>query len=142
MANLFCTVSFVYRHQKAGLNFDLPKGKSSFGTDYTSVDEDAVRLDLDDLGGEICLLDWGYGGDSEPSVSLPNRSLQVNKLMGGSISVVLCHQNHNLNAGLKFSKRLVQLENNEFVKPLLNDSNDPVSVFCWLFCMVDLFCGL
>jgi hypothetical protein len=24
-----------------------------------SCDEPVVRLDLDDLGGEICLLDWG-----------------------------------------------------------------------------------
>ena len=33
-----------------------------FGTDFKFVDENAVRLDLDDLGGEIVLLDWGYAG--------------------------------------------------------------------------------
>lgn len=43
---------------KAGLNYETPQGKSMFGTDYTIVDENAARLDLDDLGGEIVLLDW------------------------------------------------------------------------------------
>lgn len=38
---------------KAGLNYETPSGKSSFGTDFEFVDENAVRLDLDDLGGEM-----------------------------------------------------------------------------------------
>ena len=33
------------------------------GTDVEDEDQDAVRLDLDDLGGEICLIDWG-GADA------------------------------------------------------------------------------
>ena len=45
-------------NSKAGLNYETPEGKSMFGTDFESVDENAVRLDLDDLGGEIvsCIL--------------------------------------------------------------------------------------
>lgn len=38
---------------KAGLNYDTPCGSSKFKTDYSCADEHAVRLDLDDLGGEI-----------------------------------------------------------------------------------------
>lgn len=37
---------------KAGLNYETPQ-KSTLGTDFKCVDENAVRLDLDDLGGEI-----------------------------------------------------------------------------------------
>ena len=37
---------------KAGLNYEAPQ-KSMVGTDFKCVDENAVRLDLDDLGGEI-----------------------------------------------------------------------------------------
>ena len=38
---------------KAGLNYEVPEGTSNFGGGYDPVDENAVRLDLDDLGGEI-----------------------------------------------------------------------------------------
>ena len=89
-----------------------------FGTDFKYVDENAVRLDLDDLGGEICLLDWGYGGDNEPAVSPPNRNLAFDKLMGGAVSIVLLRQQSTMGLGVKLHKRLVQLEDNEFIKPL------------------------
>lgn len=111
---------------QAGLNYDLPTGQSPFGTAYTPVNEDSVRIDLDDLGGEICLIDWGWAGDSDPSISPPNRGLTVNKMMGGAVNVVLYHQNESLNNGFKLSKRLIPLENNVFIKPLLNDTADPV----------------
>lgn len=46
---------------KAGLNYDIPQGKQKGdlsrpllgGGGYQYVDEDAVRLDLDDLAGEV-----------------------------------------------------------------------------------------
>lgn len=113
-----------------------------------------MRLDLDDLGGEIvswssflhlipfncirnschficyiaqCLLDWGYGNDSEPAISPPNRHLTVDKLMGGGVNVVLFHLSIAGSCELKtISKRLVVMENNELIKPLLNDCDDPV----------------
>lgn len=93
---------------------------------HSSVDEanNAVRLDLDDLGGEIALLDWGYACDAEPAISPPNRNLQVEKLMNGSVNVVLLQQSKNQTNRL--SKRLTLLENNEFIKPLLGDCKDPV----------------
>ena len=72
-----------------------------------------------------CLLDWGYGGDIEPSVSPPNRNLAVEKLMGVNI-ILLDQQNTIMRKSTKLHQRLVQLENNEFIKPLLDDCNDPV----------------
>jgi len=42
---------------KAGLNYNTPAGSSKFKTDRFCADEDAVRLDLDDLGGEIVSID-------------------------------------------------------------------------------------
>lgn len=106
---------------KAGLNYENPEGYTSR---WDNKEEDnAVRLDLDDLGGEICLLDWGFAGDAAPAVSPPNRSLVVEKVMHGRVNVILLHQN---NISKPLSKRLTLLENNEFVRPLLNDSADPI----------------
>lgn len=94
---------------------------------HSSFDEanNAVRLDLDDLGGEIALLDWGYACDADPAISPPNRNLQVEKLMNGSVNVVLLQQSMNAKTN-QLSKRLTLLENNEFIKPLLDDFEDPV----------------
>lgn len=111
---------------KAGLNYDTPCGSSKFKTDYSCADEDAVRLDLDDLGGEICLLDWGYGEDTAPAISPPNQDLAVNKLMGNSVNVILLHLEDIVSDHSRLHHRLVRLEDNEFIKPLLDDCDDPV----------------
>ena len=115
---------FIYSSQKAGLNYENPGGNLG-NTIVGNEADNAVRLDLDDLGGEICLLDWGYAGDNEPAVSLPNRNLPTEKLMNGDVNVVLLHQSKTWRE-CQLSKRLTLLENNEFVKPLLNDYDDPV----------------
>lgn len=80
-----------------------------FGSDFKYVDENAVRLDLDDLGGEMMLLDWGYGGDTEPAVSPPNRDHAIDKLMGGAVNIILHHQENAMSKSSKLQKRLVQL---------------------------------
>jgi len=117
---------------KAGLNYENPGGNlatSSSNGRGGGEGDNAVRLDLDDLGGEICLLDWGYGGGGGtatlPSVSPPNRNLKVEKLMNNNVSVVLLHQSQNT-SDKPLSRRLTLLENNEFIKPLLDDCADPV----------------
>ena len=46
--------------------------------------------------------------------------------MTGAINVILLHQENVMIKITKLQKRLVQLENNEFIKPLLDDCNDPV----------------
>lgn len=109
---------------KAGLNYENPGGNLMAHGDNEG--DNAVRLDLDDLGGEICLLDWGYSGDANPAVSPPNRNLTCETLMNGGVNVVLLHQSKAFKEYSQISKRLTLLENNEFIRPLLNDSDDPV----------------
>ena len=47
-------LSLSLHNTQVGLNYDVPQGESRLGTVYNKyVDEIAVRLDLDDLGGEI-----------------------------------------------------------------------------------------
>lgn len=106
---------------KAGLNYDIPGGT----TIHESSENDyAVRLDLDDLGGEICLLDWGFGEDAGPDISPANRHLTVERMMKNRVNVVLLQESHHICKPL--SKRLTLLENNEFIKPLLDECADPV----------------
>eukprot|EP00957_Ditylum_brightwellii_P190358 14490707-Ditylum_brightwellii.AAC.1 len=65
---------------KAGIGAAVPDGMS--GKSITTVDENdvAVRLDLDDLGGEICLIEWGdSGAEGHHMVSPPNRHLPLYK---------------------------------------------------------------
>lgn len=109
---------------KAGLNYENPGGNLVQGGSREA--DNAVRLDLDDLGGEICLLDWGYAEDYEPAISPPNRNLKIEKLMNNTINVVLLHQSQSHEAYKPIRKRLTLLENNEFIKPLLDDCKDPV----------------
>ena len=104
---------------KAGLNYENPGG--DLVNDNNEEAENAVRLDLDDLGGEICLLDWGFGLDANPCISPPNRGFAVERLM--NVNVVLLHQSQTSRA---LRKRLTLLENNEFMTPLLDDCSDPV----------------
>ena len=58
---------------KAGLGAAMPGGDekpSSKESAERDDERDAVRLDLDDLNGEVCLMDWGEG---DAAVSLPNQ---------------------------------------------------------------------
>ena len=73
-----------------------------------------------------CLLDWGYGGDDEPAISPPNRNLAVDKLLGGAVNVILFHLETAMTKSSIFSRRLVHIEMNDFIKPLLDDCADPV----------------
>ena len=84
----------------------------------------AVRLDLDDLGGEICLLDWNPNG---PSISSPNRHLSVTKLMNNRLSLVLAPENDIL-ARLQdyIYRRMTPLEDNQLITPIPIFPRDPV----------------
>jgi hypothetical protein len=46
--------------------------------------------------------------------------------MGGAVNVITLHQENAMNKSSSLIKRLVTLENNEFIKPLLDDCDDPV----------------
>ena len=113
---------------KAGLNYEIPgeDGSAMLRLSATVIKaknneaDNAVRLDMDDLGGEICLLDWGFGG---PAISPPSRHVVVEKMMNDRVNVVLMQESHMWKP---LSKRLTLLEGNEFIKPLLGDCLDPV----------------
>lgn len=80
-----------------------------------------MRLDLDDLGGEIIVLDWG--NDEEP-VSKPNRNLASYTLMNGKLQVVL-HQESNLQSKAtslekEIFHRMTQLSGNDLIRPLMD----------------------
>ena len=51
--------------------------------------EPTRRLDLDDLGGEICLLDWGQG---PPTTSTKNARLQSVAVMNRRMTMTLAQE--------------------------------------------------
>lgn len=104
---------------KAGSSVDMPSGaKGNNLTPMTICDVDdrdgqvvvkhTSRLDLDDLGGEIVLLDWEECGT--PSANNVR---------------VLAHQMSKTNHS-QIASRMVLLENNEFIRPLTLETRDPV----------------
>lgn len=81
-------------------------------------DGPAVRLDLDDLGGEICLLDWGRGLPSSASGSFAPQPV-----MNHSMTITLvqdCFSQKSL------ACRLVPIEENPLVQQLPKAVQDPV----------------
>jgi hypothetical protein len=59
----------------------------------SDVDRDATRLDLDDLGGEVVLLDFGDKNEGPKSrrrvASKPSRYLPLHRMMKGAVSMVI-----------------------------------------------------
>ena len=82
-----------------------------------SHDEVARRLDLDDTGGEVCLVDFGLNdeGTTLPSTSRMSQALTVHKPMPG-VRMMLA-QEALVRFG-KFSTRLLPLEDNPLITPL------------------------
>jgi hypothetical protein len=70
---------------KAGLGVAMPGGES-FESAERDDERDAVRVDLDDLNGEVCLMDWGEG---DAAVSLPNQQYETYPQMAGKLKIVL-----------------------------------------------------
>jgi len=73
--------------------------------------EPSRRLDLDDLGGEICLLDWGAccgAAAGPPTCSAFANKLQQQSMMAGRITVTLAQESlHKFGA---FERRLLCLQ--------------------------------
>ena len=99
------------------------------GGDLTGTyDRRPLRYDLDDLNGEICLLDWGE--DGHPEVSLPNRHLPSFKLMkDGCINLVKVYEGKDeLEVGpLHHRMTLLDPQDHEFMKALPKDYKDPIA---------------
>jgi hypothetical protein len=107
---------------KAAIQFDTPGGDlPPFEIhDGDKFENESVRIDLDDLGGEICLIDWG--NDDATILSRPNRHLIVHGAMHNKVKLVF-HQESKTMFG-DIHKRFTLLEGNELIKPLPDDSND------------------
>ena len=87
---------------KAGIQYHMPGGdlpKTTF-VDESEIANHTCRLDLDDLGGEAVLLDWGGPRtENDPMVS------------------VTAHQ-ESQTTDSHVRDRLTQLDNNAFLRPL------------------------
>lgn len=82
------------------------------------------RLDLDDLGGELALLDWGAG----PPTALGPAAcayLQQFPVMNGAATLTLLQEDL---VAPPFKTRLVHLDDEELVHPLPPTHADPVAV--------------
>lgn len=86
---------------KAGINF--------LGEDNSTG---AVRIDLDDLGGEACLIDWGEG---RASLSPGSTELQTSKVLKGAASITLAQEQLQAKS---FESRLIEITGNDLVLPL------------------------
>lgn len=116
---------------KANLNRDTPGGDLmpiSMGKEVDdSLNQCAARLDLDDLGGEICLLDWNTNSTSIDVVSLPNRHLEVYQIMNNTVQVILLQQNGETKArDTALFHRMTLLEGNSLIEPLKAEPTDLV----------------
>jgi len=108
---------------KAGMNFQAPGGHEwTRPISGASHDDETLRLDLDDLGGEVCLIDWGQD-EGEALVSVPNRHLQQHLVLRGSVVLVL-HQESIAAPHGKLYSRMTLLEGNEFVQALPEIAKD------------------
>lgn len=110
---------------KAGLNFELPGNETdALGRSLGDIDNDAFRLDLDDLGGEIMVLDWGHKTCDTPPVSRPNRNLVSYELMNGAVNVILYQESKTATQPPLLYHRMTQLSRNSLIKPLRPESKD------------------
>jgi hypothetical protein len=83
-------------------------------------------LDLDDLGGEIIVLDWGGKTYKKRPVSLPNRHLMEYKLMNGAVTAILFQESKTSKQDPQIYHRMTRLTRNRFIKPLETTSGDLV----------------
>lgn len=90
-------------------------------------EEPAFRLDLDDLGGEICVLDWaGAAGLPPLQLSRNERNLRHYSVMRDAVTVTLISETVALSKQ-SFFQRLVPIEDNPLVTALPASCADPVA---------------
>jgi hypothetical protein len=110
---------------KAGLAFDFPdKDSDVMGRSRGDIDNDALRLDLDDLGGEILVLDWGRKTYKTSPVSKPNRGLLEFSLMNGAVHAIMYQESKTTTQDPQIYHRMTRLSRNPLIKPLPPNSDD------------------
>ena len=93
--------------------------------DDPTFDDRPLRFDLDDLNGEMILIDWGEG--DLPEVSLPNRHLPVHSIMNGRVKLVVIHEGGESDGLLHHRMTLLSPRDHEFMKALPKDYKDPIA---------------
>ncbi|CAE7390981.1 unnamed protein product, partial [Symbiodinium pilosum] len=94
--------------------------QSQLNEGYTKRIAAAIATLLKDLGGEICLLDWGEG---MPFTSFNHRSLRPTVLMNNALTVTLVRESF---VRKTMMKRMVAIEDNPLVLPLPRSKAEPV----------------
>jgi hypothetical protein len=92
----------------------------------SDIDHDALRLDLDDFGGEVICIDWSAraGITTLAPVSKPHRGMACHKVMHGTIDLVLFQQSKATTQDPQIFHRMTRLSRNPFIKPLSEESDD------------------
>jgi hypothetical protein len=116
---------------KAGMNAScdgLYNNDRLQGTNCSTreVDNESTRLDLDDLGGEIIVLDWGAHKYQTSPVSFPNSHLQQFHLMNGKITAILHQESKSTKIDSELYHRMTKLSGNSLIQPLKKFTTDPV----------------
>jgi hypothetical protein len=109
---------------KAGMNAMFPGNTDMLGRSQREIDHDALRLDLDDLGGEIIVLDWGQNQYKPNPVSQPHRHLPMHELMNGKVNAVLYQESKTTTQDRELYHRLTRLSRNRFIKAIPDDAED------------------
>lgn len=111
---------------KAGLGIFPPSIEDSSVKSrlpYLDLENDVLRLDLDDVGGEICLLDWGKQY-STVAVSPPNRELKSYHVMNGKVEVILLQETSTIKQPESLHQRMTVISSNPLITSLKEDSDD------------------
>jgi|AntRauTorckE5430_2_1112549.scaffolds.fasta_scaffold01373_6 hypothetical protein len=111
---------------KAAMDIDFPgvNKRGPLDRSFLNVDSDVLRLDLDDVGGEICLIDWGVNQYKTPAVSLPNHHIIPQPVMNGQACLYLVQESANLQEPDLLYHRMTKLSKNLLITKLKDDSDD------------------
>ena len=92
---------------------------------FKDIDQHDVRLDLDDLTGELCLIDWGGQLYRNEPISRPNRNIASYPVMNGKLKIYLLREGANIKAAdPQLYHRMTRLSDNQFILPLPPMSKD------------------
>lgn len=117
---------------KAGLNMDSPEmfpSGNSLDTSILNLKEDVLRLDLDDLGGEICLVDYAQDIYETSPVSVPNRDIKAESVMHNQARLYIVSEegHHHHKEGTLLYHRMTKLTKNRLITDLQPDSQDLIA---------------
>ena len=112
---------------KAGLSVSIPDDSRPLITkSHHSVDKDDLRLDLDDLGGEIVILDWGSHAYANHPVSLPHKNLVKHNLMNNKMTAIILQESKMSTQYSDIYHRMVPLSRNNLIKPIPEECEDNI----------------